>query len=64
MIDKVCEITGIGDPQYGDVAYRVGENMALYADVEKAEKILQWKTSTSLDEGLQKTIGWFANAKV
>lgn len=63
MIDKVCNYTGTGKPQHGEVPYRAGENMALYANVKKAETVLQWKASTSLDEGLQKTIDWFANAK-
>jgi len=64
MIDKVRNYIGSGQPQYGEVPYRAGENMALYANVEKAEKLLQWKTTTSLDEGLQKTIDWFAHDKI
>jgi nucleoside-diphosphate-sugar epimerase len=63
MIDKVRNYTGTGKPQYGEVPYREGENMALYANVKKAEKLLQWKATTSLDEGLQQTIDWFANGK-
>jgi nucleoside-diphosphate-sugar epimerase len=59
MIDKVCNYTGTGKPQYAKIPYRAGENMALYANVEKAEKLLRWKAVTSLDEGLQKTIDWF-----
>jgi nucleoside-diphosphate-sugar epimerase len=60
MIDKVCKYTGAGKPQYGEVPYREGENMALYANIEKAKNLLQWEPATSLDEGLQKTINWFA----
>ena len=63
MIDKVRNFTGAGKPQYGEVPYREGENMALYANVKKAEKLLQWKATTSLDEGLQQTIEWFENGK-
>ena len=61
MIDKVCGIIGNGKPQYGELNYRPGENMALYANLEKTEKYLDWKTKTSLEEGLKKTIEWFKN---
>jgi nucleoside-diphosphate-sugar epimerase len=61
MIDKIRNYIGTGNPQYGEVPYRGGENMALYANVEKAENLLQWKTTTGLDEGIQKTIDWFAD---
>ena len=63
MIDKVCKFTSYGKPQYGEVPYRNGENMALYANVEKAEKYLQWKPKTKLDQGLQETIDWYKNNK-
>lgn len=60
IIDKICTLTGYGNPQYGEVPYRIGENMALYANVEKAEKILKWKAAVNLDKGLRDTIDWFA----
>ena len=63
IIDKVCEFTSSGKPQYGEVPYRNGENMALYANVGKAEKYLQWKPTTKLEQGLQETIDWFTNNK-
>jgi nucleoside-diphosphate-sugar epimerase len=63
MIDKVCKFTSSGKPRYGEVPYRNGENMALYANVEKAEKYLQWKPKTKLDQGLQETIDWYKNNK-
>ena len=59
MIEKVCELTGSGNPQYGDVPYRPGENMALYANISKAKNILKWEPTTTLDEGLQKTVDWY-----
>ena len=63
IIEKVCELIGSGKPQHGEVPYRPEENMALYAKVGKAEKYLQWKATTSIDKGLQKTIDWYANNK-
>ena len=60
MIEKICTLTGSGEPQYMELPYRIGENMALYANVEKAEKILKWKSTMNLDKGLRETIDWFA----
>jgi len=61
MIEKVCALTGSGKPQYGKVSYRPGENMALYANISKGKKILQWEPRTNIDIGLQKTINYFDN---
>ena len=61
MIEKVCTLTGSGKPQYGKVSYRPGENMALYANISKEKKILQWEPTTNIDKGLQKTINYFDN---
>ena len=60
IIEKICTLTGSGKPQYAKVPYRIGENMALYANVEKANKILNWKAAVNLDKGLRDTIDWFA----
>ena len=60
VIEKVCELTGYGNPQYGEVSHRNGENISLYANISKAKNILKWESSTSLDTGLKKTIDWFA----
>jgi len=59
MIERVVSLVGSGKPKFGEVAYRLGENMALYADVKKAETLLGWKAKTSLDDGLKKTIEYF-----
>ena len=64
MIDEVCGIVGMGDPQYGEIPYRPEENMALYADISKAKKVLGWNPDVSLSEGLKKTIQWMKNANV
>ena len=61
MIEKVCTLTGSGKPQYGKVSYRPGENMALYANISKEKKILQWEPRTNIDIGLQKTINYYLN---
>ena len=61
MINTIVDIIGSGEPQFGQVAYRNGENMALYGDTTKAKEILGWKTSVSLRQGLLKTIKWVKN---
>lgn len=59
VINNVKSQIGKGNPKYGEIAYRKGENMALYANIEKAEKILGWKPKVTLDEGLSQTIKWY-----
>lgn len=45
-----------GRPKFGVIPYRVGENMSLYAMVEKARSILHWSASTPLRQGLELTV--------
>jgi UDP-glucose 4-epimerase len=58
MIETVQRIIGRGDPQFGEIAYRPGENMELYANCSKAVHLLGWSPRVSLDLGLDKTIKW------
>jgi nucleoside-diphosphate-sugar epimerase len=48
-----------GSPQFGKVKYRKGENMALYADISKAKKILSWRPAIKLSKGIDKTISYY-----
>ena len=59
MIQKACALTSAGNPQYGVVPYRPRENMSLYANISKAQQMLQWEPAISLDKGLQKTSDCF-----
>ena len=61
MINTIVDIIGSGEPQFGQVAYRNGENMALYGDTTKAKEILGWKSSVNLRQGLLETIKWVKN---
>jgi len=58
MVNTIVDMIGSGEPQFGQVAYRNGENMALYGDIAKAKEILDWKSSVSLEQGLAETIRW------
>ena len=61
MIETVKRLVGGGLPQFGEVAYRPGENMSLFADISKSKALLDWEPRVSLDAGLEKTIQWFRN---
>ncbi len=58
MIETVRHLIGQGEPRYGEIAYRPGENMELYADISKAKALLGWAPKISLETGLAKTIQW------
>lgn len=58
VIQLVRHLTGGGVPQFGEIPYRLGENMALYADVSKARALLGWVPATTLEHGLRQTIEW------
>ena len=58
MVNTIVDMIGSGEPQFGQVAYRNGENMALYGDITKAKKLLDWKPSIGLEQGLAETIRW------
>jgi nucleoside-diphosphate-sugar epimerase len=63
LIEKVCQIIGSGAPQFGALPYRRCENMALYADIAKADSLLRWTPRVSLDEGLERTISAYMDLK-
>lgn len=56
VIEMVRRLIGKGEPDFGQVAYRPGENMSLYADIGKAKAILGWEPAVSLEAGLGLTI--------
>lgn len=56
IISLVQEQIGNGKPDFGKIAYRKEENMALFANVAKAHNILKWKPKVVLEDGLRKTI--------
>ena len=56
VVSKIQKIVSTGNPQFGKVPYRAGENMELFADITKAKKLLNWKPKITLEEGLKQTI--------
>lgn len=56
VIEKVQTYIGKGNPKFGKISYRAGENMSLYADISKAEHLLGWRSNTTIEDGIKKTI--------
>jgi len=58
-IERIRAIVGRGQPDFGQIPYRAGENMALWADIKLAGELLGWAPRVQLDEGLARTIDWW-----
>ena len=43
IIEEIVSQIGGGRPLWGELDYRIGENMELYADITKAKEILNWE---------------------
>lgn len=43
---------------FGEIPYRPDQIMYLQADISKLRQAIGWEPTTSLDEGLQRTIAW------
>ena len=50
-----------GKIKFGSIDYRPGEIMAQYPDLKKIRKLINWRSKTSLNSGLNKTIKYFKN---
>lgn len=61
MIEAVKRLVGKGVPRFGEIAYRPGENMSLFADISKAKALLHWEPKISLNMGLERTIEAYRN---
>ncbi len=57
-VETVQSRIGGGDPQFGRIAYRPGENMDLFSDIAKARRILGWNPSVDFETGVEETIRW------
>ena len=59
VIETVKKIIGKGKPILGGLDYRKGESMELYANINKAKKILNWEPKYEFKETLEKVISWY-----
>lgn len=62
MVETVRRLIGKGTPDFGQIAYRPGENMSLYANIGKAKTILEWEPVVPLEVGLHLTINSLAGS--
>ena len=63
LVSMVKESIGYGKPEFGLIPYRENESMELYANIEKANRLLNWKPIVSIEEGIDKTIYSFIEGK-
>lgn len=66
MRDLATRILGLMgnpvEPEFGAMPERPTEIMRMYCDNSKVRERVGWQPSTSLDDGLAKTIEWFSEA--
>ena len=60
VIQTVRDLIGGGKPIIGGLNYRKGESMNLYANIEKARKILKWEPKYEFKASLKKVIDWYS----
>ena len=60
VISKVVDIVGSGTPIFGEIKYRSKENLSLYADISKAQKLISWNPKIDFDLGLKRTIDYYS----
>lgn len=58
VVEKIRSMTGAGQPEYGKIVYRTGENMSLYANIDKLKALTNWQPVIDLDDGLKICIDW------
>lgn len=61
VIQTIRDHIGAGEPEYGKVPYRTGENMSLYADIDKVTGETDWRPTTDLGQGIEATVRWYRN---
>lgn len=59
VIELILEVVGKGKPMWGKVCYRPGENMCLFASIDKAKSVLGWNPKVSLEEGIRVTVDFY-----
>lgn len=59
VVTEIQNIIGTGVPEFGKIAYRKNENMELYANIDKANKLLDWRPKIKLSDGLKSSINFY-----
>ena len=61
VVDKIQKIIGKGQPQFGMLRLRQSEPEALFPDIDKAKRLLNWAPVFTLEKGLENTVAWYIN---
>lgn len=61
QVEKLLQVKDLA--KLGALQYRKTEQMNYWLDVDKAKKLLNWSSETSLEAGLAKTIQWMREQK-
>ena len=64
VIEHVKKISKGGQPQYGTFKLRKFEILKLYPNIEKAKKILKWKSKIKFEKGLIQTIKYYKRKNI
>ena len=64
VIKKIHKFIKKGKPQFGKIKLRVEENLKTFPNINKAQKILNWKPKISFKLGLSKTIRHYEKTKI
>ena len=59
VIEIVHKTINFGVPKFGEIPYRKAENMSLYADIKKSQRLLNWIPKVSIEDGISRTIKSF-----
>jgi len=59
VVKMIQQMVGAGSPGFGEIPYRAGENMALYADISRISATTGWRPAVALEDGLRQTIRWY-----
>ena len=64
VVLRVLELTGNPvEPSIGALPYRPREIWRLYSDRGKAAELLDWRPQVGLEDGLRRTVAWYADQK-
>ncbi|CAN5594005.1 SDR family oxidoreductase [soil metagenome] len=62
MLLPVLAAAGIKDVEVRETEPRQGDVQRNYSDTSKAGRMLDWHSEVGLEEGLQRTVGWFTES--
>ena len=59
LVGRICTVTGVEFDDFVEItADRPGKDRAYFLQKDKIERELDWKSTTTLDEGLSRTLEW------